>query len=347
MRIRIRNWMGAAALLLTAECAEFGEPVVQDSGTTAELRGLSAASSEVVWAGGRNGTFARTTDGGTTWTADTVPGAGALFFIDVHAVDASTAYLLGTDFEGGEGRIYKTTDGGSSWAIQYRDTTPGVFFDAMAFWDAENGVAFSDPIEDGFLIITTSDGATWSRVPQAFVPPPLPGEAGFAASGTAIAVYGTDHAWIGTGGGALARVYRSTDRGRSWSVAETPLPGGPTSGIFGIAFRDSLNGVAVGGDYTKPTEPGGNVIRTADGGLTWTAAASSLPAGCRYGAAHIPGTRGPALIAAGPSGWGLSPDGGASWIVIDTLGYNTIAAAPAGGSVWVAGLEGRIARLSK
>ncbi|NIN72169.1 MAG: oxidoreductase [Gemmatimonadetes bacterium] len=349
MSTRIRDCLETGPLLLAAvaACAEFGEPVMQDSGTTAEFRGLSAASGDVVWAGGRGGVFARTVDGGATWAVDTVDGASTLFFIDAHAVDASTAYLLGTDFEGGEARIYKTTDGGSTWTLQYRDTTPGVFFDGMAFWDAAHGVAFSDPLDGGLLIVTTNDGARWSRVPQENVPPALPGEGGFAASGTAVAVYGSDHVWIGTGGGTVARVYRSSDRGRTWQVAETPLPSGPTAGIFGIAFRDSLNGVAVGGDYTQRTEPGANVIRTADGGLSWTSAASSLPAGCRYGATYVPGTRAQVLAATGPSGWGLSRDDGATWTVVDTVGYNTIAAAPSGGALWVAGVEGRIARLSK
>jgi photosystem II stability/assembly factor-like uncharacterized protein len=339
--------IGVGVIALSG-CADLGEPVAQESGTDAEFRGLSAASQSVVWAGGRGGVYARTVDGGANWAADTVPGAGALFFIDVHAVDASTAYLLGTHFEGGEARIYKTADAGSSWTLQYRDTTPGVFFDGMAFWDAERGIAFSDPVDGAFLIVTTEDGgASWSRVPSEALPPPLDGEAGFAASGTAIAVHGSDRVWIGTGGGAVARVYRSIDRGRSWTVAQTPLPGGQTAGIFGIAFRDSLAGVAVGGDYARRTEPSQNVIVTADGGLTWHVAGSALPAGCRYGAAYVPGTRGAALVAVGPSGWGLSRDDGATWTVIDTLGYNSIAAAPRGGTLWVAGVEGRVSRLSK
>ena len=336
-----------ACLVAAAGCQQADVRwTAQSSGATTEFRGISAASPLVVWASGRNGIYARTVDGGTSWVSDTVPGASELFFIDVHAVDDSTAYLLGTHFEGGLASIYKTTDGGASWAIQYSDTTPGVFFDGMAFWDADNGVAFSDPVEGAFLIITTSDGgATWHRVPPENIPPPLPGEAGFAASGTAISVEGSDNVWFGTGGASVGRVFRSTDRGRSWTVSETPIAANATSGIFGIAFWDAQNGVAVGGDYSRPNEPIENVARTRDGGLTWTLVGSSQPAGVRYGVSHVPGTRGPTLLATGPSGWGYSLDGGASWIVIDTLGYNTIAVAASTRAAWVAGMEGRIAKL--
>jgi len=337
-----------ASLLVCVACVACRgtpQPELQSSGTSAEFRGLSAASETVVWAAGRNGIYARTIDGGATWQADSVPGASELFFIDVHAVDESTAYLLGTHFEGGEARIYKTTDGGAHWALQYRDTTPGVFFDGMAFWDAERGVAFSDPVDGSFLIIRTDDaGATWERVPPESIAPPLPGEAGFAASGTAIAVWGTEHVWFGTGGGDVARVFRSSDRGRSWTAAETPIPGNASSGIFGLAFRDSLNGVAVGGDYTKRQEASDNVIRTGDGGRTWAIAGRSEPAGVRYGATYAPAQAGPILVATGPSGWGYSADDGLGWTLIDTLGYNTLSAVRRGGTVWAAGVEGRIAK---
>lgn len=319
----------------------------QSSGTSAEFRGVSVASSSVVWASGRNGVYARTTDGGASWHTDTVPGASQLFFIDVHAVDASTAYLLGTHFEGGLALIYKTTDGGDSWTEQYRDDRPGVFFDGMAFWDAESGVAFSDPVDGSFLIITTSDGGgTWVQVPPENIAPPLPGEAGFAASGTAITVQGTQHAWFGTGGGQVGRVFQSHDRGRTWSVSETPIPAGATSGIFGLAFRDSLNGVAVGGDYSRPREATHNVARTHDGGATWTLVGSSAPAGVRYGAVYAPGKDTPVLIATGPSGWGYSADDGTTWVAIDTLGYNSAGAARSAQAVWVAGVDGRIAKLA-
>jgi len=318
----------------------------QSSGTTAEFRGLSAAGPNVVWAGGRNGTYGRTTDGGETWTSGTVAGALDLFFIDVHAVDENTAYLLGTNFDGSLAKIYKTADGGAIWIEQYRDSTPGVFFDGLAFWDAESGIAFSDPVADGFLIVTTEDGgATWNRVPPQAIPPPLPGEAGFAASGTAIAVYGDSSVWIGTGGGHVGRVYRSTDRGRTWSVSETPIAAGPTAGIFGLTFWDADNGVAVGGDHTRPNEASDNVARTRDGGRSWTLAGRALPAGVRWGVTHATAVEHPILVATGRSGWGYSRDEGATWAAGDTVGFNTVAAAAAGSSFWLAGTQGRVARL--
>lgn len=338
--------LGTCYTALTACQSGPPQPQSQASGTAAEFRGLSAAGPEVVWAAGRNGTFARTQDGGATWVADTVPGAASLFFIDVHAVDQNTAILLGTHFDGGLAKIFRTDDAGSSWVEAYSDSHEGVFFDGLAFWDADHGVAFSDPVDGGFLVVTTADGGlSWQPVPPESLPPPQAGEAGFAASGTAIAVQGTRHVWFGTGGGAVARVYHSSDRGRSWTVAETPLAAGPTAGIFGIAFRDTLNGVAVGGDYRDPKGAGVNVARTHDGGRTWTLAGKSEPQGVRYGAAYTRGTGDAVLVAVGPSGWGYSHDDGATWTAIDTLGYNTIAAADREARVWVAGVEGRITTL--
>ena len=79
---------------------------------------------------GTEGTYARTTDGGTTWHAGVVPDAGALQFRDVHAVDAETAYLLSIG-DGEQSRIYKTTDAGLTWALQFKNPEPEGFFDCM------------------------------------------------------------------------------------------------------------------------------------------------------------------------------------------------------------------------
>ena len=76
-------------LLLTTQSWE-----QQQSGTTASLRGIHAVSDRVAWASGTGGTYLRTTDAGVHWRGSTVPGAEALDFRDVHAVDEQNAYLL-------------------------------------------------------------------------------------------------------------------------------------------------------------------------------------------------------------------------------------------------------------
>jgi len=66
-------------------------------------------------------------------------------------------------------------------------------------------------------------------------------------------------------------VFRSTNAGKTWAVAETPMIHGPDSaGIFSIAFRDATHGVIAGGDYKHPEQDGPNLAFTDDGGLTWT-----------------------------------------------------------------------------
>src|SRR5204863_2956680 len=131
-------------------------------------------------------------------------------------------------------RIYRTADGGAHWTLQFETREKGAFLDGMAFADAHHGFALGDPVGGRLFVLATRDGGRhWSRVQG--LPDPLPGEAAFAASGTAIAVRGT-FAWLVTGGGALARCGRSSDGGATWRFAETPVPGGETSGLFSVAF---------------------------------------------------------------------------------------------------------------
>ncbi|MBI4545820.1 MAG: oxidoreductase [Gemmatimonadetes bacterium] len=351
------RWRCAAHALTTLAALLGSRPAAaaqwkpQQSGTTTELRGLAAVNEAVAWAAGRDGIYTRTTDGGSSWTSASVPGAADLYFIDVHAVSADTAFLLGTDFRGSYGAVYKTTDGGAHWVRQYQKRAPGVFFDGMAFWDADHGVAFSDPVDGSFLIVTTADGgATWTEVPRDRIPPPRAREAGFAASGSGIVVQGSSRAWFGTGGSAMARVFFTLDGGATWAAAETPLAASQTAGIFALAFRDSLNGVAGGGDYRDSAGTaaarlagGANVLRTADSGITWALASPSDPPGVRYGLAYVPGAATPTLMAVGPAGSGYSLDDGTTWTRLGDVGYNTVSfASPAAG--WAAGTGGRIAR---
>jgi photosystem II stability/assembly factor-like uncharacterized protein len=342
----------------------------QSMGTTARLRGVSAVSAGVAWASGERGTFARTTDGGLTWRAGVVPGAEELDFRDVDAFDAETAYLLSAG-EGARSRIYKTTDGGRSWTLQFQNTRAAAFFDAMAFWDRSRGVAFSDPVDGRFLVVATSDGgATWRETPAAGMPRALAGEAGFAASGTSLAVRGRGQVWFGTGGPGGARVFRSADGGRTWDASRAPLAAGASAGVFSLAFLDARRGVAVGGDYTKETSDAGNVAVTDDGGRTWRAIRGRRPGGYRSCVALFAGADAPAsrnrtrahaardetralfarrasgiLVAVGPSGSDYSADAGESWTPLGAEGFHS--AAFARGAGWAVGEAGRVARYER
>ena len=316
------------------------------SPTEAELRGLSVVSANVVWASGQRGTVVRTTDGGRTWTRDTVPGAGQLDLRAIHATSPRVAHVVSI---GDSSRIYRTTDGGRTWSLRWRATRTGTFLDAIRFWDARHGIAMSDPVDGRFLILTTSDGGeSWQEVPDASAPVALAGEGGFAASGSCLAVAGRSHVWFATGGATVARVHHSLDRGRTWTVHDTPIRAGAASaGIFSIAFRDARNGVIAGGDYQQPTLRGRNLAITVDGGQTWTLADSaSSPAGYRSAVTWLPGLGGRTLMAVGLSGTDISRDRGGSWRSADTVAYNSVGFATSSRG-WAVGPAGRIARWNR
>jgi photosystem II stability/assembly factor-like uncharacterized protein len=326
-----------AAFLASVACAQSWAP--QTSGVTASLRGVSAVNGQVVWASGTAGTYLRTTDGGITWEAARVPGAEALDFRGIRAIDGRTVYLLSSG-SADKARIYKTADGGAHWALQFTNPDPKGFFDAIAFWDATHGIVLGDPVEGEFAILTTADGGLhWQRQ---HTPPPLPDEGAFAASNTCLFVRGTREAWFATGGPGSARVFHTRDRGITWTAAATPIRNdGASAGIFSLAFADSRHGIAVGGDYAKDREDRGNLAVTEDGGLTWTAPAGPGPKGFRSAAAYLPHAK--MWLATGTSGSDVSTDNGKTWKLFDSGAYNAVSFAPTGTAGWAVGPRGRIA----
>ncbi|WP_266368971.1 beta propeller repeat protein [Tellurirhabdus rosea] len=320
----------------------------QQSGTTASFRAVSAASRNVVWVGGTRGTFVRTTDGGQTWQAGRVPGADSLDFRDVYAVNANMAYLMSAGpAERGQARIYKTTDGGQTWNLMYETRQKGVFFDSMDFYNRREGMLFSDPIDGKWVVLrTTNGGQTWKPIRPDRLPPVKPGEAAFAASGSSLIFHGMDSqhshtrfARIASGGADTARVfYTQNNILRRWKVSNTPIPAGPTAGIFGLWFdRMGRRGMAVGGDYKAEKASSQNVAVTRNGGRTWEAATPTNPPGLKEGIGNIRGRR---LVLVGPSGSCYTDDWGKTWTKIDDSAYHAISCT--GGQCWAVGAGGKI-----
>jgi photosystem II stability/assembly factor-like uncharacterized protein len=341
----MRNWSLASVVLLLIVVQGPSPWVLQQGPTTERLRGVSAVDANVAWASGNHGTVLRTVDGGATWGSVPPTGTETLDFRDIEAFDASHAFVLAIG-AGGLSRIYKTTNGGRTWDRSFLNTDANAFFDAIAFWDVESGLAVGDPVDGRFVVIRTVDaGRTWTPIDPAGMPPALGGDGAFAASGTCLVTAGSGHAWIGSGGGTRARVYRSADRGLTWRVADTPIAAGAASaGIFSLAFRDATHGMAVGGDYRHERESGDNLALTSDGGATWVLPGASRLRSFRSAVVFLPNADPPALVVAGPAGSDRSRDGGSSWTTLGDEGYHALSVAR-DGTVWAVGENGRIGRL--
>ncbi len=114
-----------------------------------------------------------------------------------------------------------------------------------------------------------------------------------------------------------ARVLHSSDLGKTWSVAETPIAAGKQSaGIFSISFRDRLHGVIVGGDYLKPEANERVAATTSDGGKTWSLIAEHGPTGYRSAVAFLPVQTlqlGSALVHQAPTSRSTTAKRGNAW----------------------------------
>lgn len=261
-----------------------------------------------------------------TWEADTVSGAHSFDFRGVAAIDSTTAYVMtaGTD----TARIYKTTDGGATWVLQFKDEGPGVFLDGIGCWNSRRCLAAGDPIDGRFVVVTTADaGAHWTTLASSAAPRALPGEGAFAASNSSVLTGRAGRAWIATGGGSVARVWRSLDYGATWTVAAVPgvAAGIASAGIFSLAFCGEREGVAVGGDYRAPGAPGAHVAFTHDGGATWTAGDSAHVTPYLSGAVCAD-PRARLLVAVGPLRTVVSRGDWQVWTHRDAAGWNAVAA---------------------
>ena len=175
-------------------------------------------------------------------------------------------------------------------------------------------------------------------------PAALQNEGAFAASGTCLTLLGQEEAWFGTGGHGGGRVFHSSNRGRSWTIALTPLSGSTASaGIFALRFLDRKRGVALGGDYQKPADAAHSLAVTEDGGLTWITPARGVTSGFRSAVTYLP--RHKLLIAVGTNGSDYSLDGGTTWTRISNDNLNSVAT-DGNHRVWAVGPKGLILKLT-
>ncbi len=320
---------------------------VQTSGLDTNLRGVSAVSAPdakgtrtpVVWASGSNGVILRSLDAGKTWKHLHVAGGDALDFRGIVAFSAATAYLMSSG-EGEKSHIFKTTDGGETWTLQYTGNRKDIFLDSIACLSETRCFALSDPLDGKFLLLTTTDGQHWIPLASGNMPAALPGEGAFAASNTCLLLSG-EEIFFGSGG-PVARVFHSADKGRTWTVSETPIAhGNASSGIFSIARGDENEVVVVGGDYKNPKRASFVAAYSLDEGKTWQLSAQQ-PGGYRSSVACVDDAL---CVAVGPSGEDVSVSkvSAALWKPTDALNLNAVAILDILHG-WAVGPNGTIAR---
>ncbi|MBQ0769145.1 MAG: oxidoreductase [Bizionia sp.] len=218
--------------------------------------------------------------------------------------------------------VYKIDAMGTS--LVYQENHENAFYDAMAFWNDNEGIAIGDPTDSCMSIIVTRDGGvTWTKIACDNLPAAKAGEAAFAASNTNIKIIG-NNTWVATGG-KFSRVLFSSDKGKTWDVFDTPIVQGlQTTGMYSIDFYNDKIGYAIGGDYTRPGANGSNKIKTIDGGKTWQVAAENKAPGYRSCVQYVPNSNGKGLVAVGFKGIDYSNDGGENWKYLTSEGFYTI-----------------------
>jgi photosystem II stability/assembly factor-like uncharacterized protein len=209
--------------------------------------------------------------------------------------------------------LYKIAKVGSEPKLVYQENHEKVFYDSLQFWNDKEGIAIGDPISNCLSIITTRDGGnSWNKISCDKLPKIIDGEAAFAASNTNIVIKG-NKTWIVTGG-KKARVFYSSDKGKTWEVHETPIVQGKTmTGIFTADFYDSKKGFIAGGNYELPNQNFSNKASTSNGGKTWKLQAENQGFGYASCVQYVPNSNGKELVSVGASGLYYSSDGGNSW----------------------------------
>ncbi|MGH9559990.1 MAG: hypothetical protein ACRD3S_00925 [Terracidiphilus sp.] len=325
------------AFLITA-CAAAAQAQweLEDSHTTADLRGIDNVGGGVAWASGSNGTVLRTEDGGYLWQACTIPpGAEHLDFRGIQAFDANTAIVMSSG-KGDLSRLYKTKDGCHKWKLILRNPDTDGSWEAFHFEQHWLGALIGDPVKGRFVVFTSEDrGRTWLRLRNKGLETQPENQSANAPSNSSVTSgYGASE--FATGGTQGSFVYSmlptevcvddcsdedliETRQRAIWTREEVSI-GSHTqsSGVFSLFERSDPSSfgskvtakVAVGGDYLKPDDPRRTAAFTLDEGKTWTAS-TIPPHGFRSAVAYDAATK--TWITVDPNGTDISTDDGRTW----------------------------------
>ncbi len=255
----------------------------------------------------------RTTDGGITFDLVQPGDASAVAFLSPSVAVAIV-----------DGSFARSLDGGATWTpgadAAARSALLAVSADVILAW----GRSGTYPDYDDRILRSEDAGATWVDLGEVIDPGPFATSAAFAVVDPTIVV-------ASDGAGKL---YRSSDAGQTW--APTFTSPGPLPGFFGTAapvFVDAQTGYYGCG--------AGFVVKTTDGGASWTQISSGSGADVlaldRFANGDLIAVGGAGQVltrAAGVAPWRLrSTLGGANLEAVQVLGPLDVVALDATGRV--------------
>jgi photosystem II stability/assembly factor-like uncharacterized protein len=176
--------------------------------------------------------FFRTTDGGTNWSAASLPqnngGLNTLYF-----PDQLTGYAAGPDTN-----TYKTTNGGANW---YQMPYFGYIINSIYFLNTTTGWMAGQPFSYYSIYKTTNGGINWST---------------YELSGYLNSVRFVNYqtGWVCGSGGTI---YQTTNGGVNWTLQSS----GTTTYFYSLSFYNAQTGWAVGAS--------GRILKTTTGGITF------------------------------------------------------------------------------
>lgn len=276
---------------------------------TAELNSVHFANDQLGLAAGGGELLYRTTDGGQSWT-QVHTGAAANWLRRVRfSPDGLHAIAVGF-----QGLTLTSSDGGLSWTavVPYKS--------AYLFAAAIVGQRVWSVGTRGVIFRSDDFGGSWSRQSPGYTATMFRAHFPDGVNGFAV--------------GELGGILSSKDAGRTWQLslgqhdpyaAAFVPPAATHNSLRGVFFADKDTGWAVGDpvtDQSRAVLSNAVILKTNDGGATWTLQQSGVAWGLR-GVAFVDKLKG---YAVGAGGILRTVNGGATWTQApNTTSFNDIA----------------------
>ncbi len=224
------------------------------SGGSGDLVTVFFTTSERGFVAGDDGYLAFTSNGGKTWSKQSVDTKETIN--EIYFRNKDNGYVVAGK------KMFLTDDGGSTWREikiydprDFKNTTPE--FLSIRFADKKRGLIVGsllnkdDNVVDSLVMRTDDGGETWQRIA-------VPSKRELFH----LDFINSSRGWIVGDKGMIMVTY---DGGINWQIQNT----GTDKALYNVDFRDENEGFAVGGK--------GIILRTENGGETWETIKTSFP----------------------------------------------------------------------